>query len=158
MFLKHWEYMIAYSYNDSQREYLDYPERAVPSFVTRHNASLTLKYTNMKWRSIVGISNRFAGGRPYHNPNKEGFMNDHTPVYDTLDISWTLLAHKKLIVYACFSNILNRQNVFGYAFSALPDSRGGYEGLPVRQEQNQAFYIGVFLTLGKHVAYDASNF
>ncbi|MDR1937863.1 MAG: TonB-dependent receptor, partial [Tannerellaceae bacterium] len=158
MFLKHWEYMIAYSYNDSQREYLDYPERAAPAFATRHNASLSLKYTNMQWRSIVGISNRFASGRPYHNPNKAGFMNDHTPVYHTLDISWTLLAHKKLIVYACFSNILNRQNVFGYAFSSLPDKHGRYEGLPLRQEQNQAFYIGCFLTLGKHVAYEASNF
>ncbi|MDR1880051.1 MAG: TonB-dependent receptor [Tannerellaceae bacterium] len=157
-FLKNWEYTIAYSYNDSKREYLDYPERATPSFVTRHNASLTLKYANLKWRSIISLSDRFASGRPYHNPNKEGFMNSHTPVYNTLDLGWTVLAHKKLIIYACLSNILNRRNVFGYAYSTSPDSRGVYEGQPVRQEQNRTFYIGFFLTLGKHVAYEASNF
>jgi hypothetical protein len=156
--LKYWEYTISYSYNDSQREYLDYPERAEPPFVSRHNASFTLRYENMKWRSLIGITNRFASGRPYHDPNKEGFMNAHTPAYNTLDMSWTLLAHKNLIIYACFSNILNRRNVFGYDFSPLPDSKGFYGSLPLRQEQNQAFYLGFFLTLGKNVAYEASNF
>jgi hypothetical protein len=85
-------------------------------------------------------------------------MNALTSAYNTLDVSWTLLAHKNLIIYACFSNILNRKNVFGYDFSPLPDSKGSYASLPLRQEQNQAFYIGFFLTLGKHVAYEASNF
>ncbi|MDR1645760.1 MAG: TonB-dependent receptor [Tannerellaceae bacterium] len=156
--LKHWEYTVSYSYNDSRRQYLDYPEQAVPSFVSRHNASLSLRYENMRWLSIIGLTQRFASGRPYHDPNREGFMNALTPAYHTIDVSWILLAHKNLIVYACFSNLLNRRNVFGYDFTPLPDSQGFYDSLPQRQEQPQAFYIGFFLTLGKNVAYEASNF
>lgn len=157
-FLKYWEYMIAYSYNDSERKYLYFPEKATPLFATKHNASFTLKYTNWKMKSIIGITNRFASGRPYHDPNKEGFMNAHTPVYNTLDITWTFLPHRRLIIYASFSNLLNRSNIYGYHYASTPNGQGVYDRLPVRQEQKQAFYIGFFLTLGKNIAYDASNF
>ena len=157
-FMKHWEYMVAYSYNDSKRKYLNYPEKASPTFTSKHNVSATLKYSNWKIKSIIGLTNRFASGRPYHDPNRDGFMNAHAPVYNTLDFSWTWLAHKRLIVYASFSNLLNRENVYGYTYASSPDSKGRYDRLPVKADQNQAFYIGLFLTLGKNVAYDASNF
>ncbi len=157
-FLNHWEYMVAYSFNDSKRKYLDYPEMAPPSFTTKHNASITIKYVHEKLRSIVGFTNRFASGKPYHNPNKDGFMNEHTPFYHTMDLSLTILAHKKLIFYACFSNLLNRKNTYGYNYASVPDDLGIYADQPIRGEQSQTFYIGFFLTLGKNVAYESSNF
>ncbi len=157
-FMKHWEYTIAYSYNDTKRKYLYYPEMAQPSFTSKHNVSITLKYTNWKLKSIIGVTNRFASGRPYTNPNEAGFMNENTPVYNTLDITWTLLAHKRLIIYTSFTNLLNRDNVYGYHYASKPNQAGFYDRLPVKHEQKQAFYIGFFLTLGKNKAYDVSNF
>lgn len=157
-FLRHWEYMAAYSFNDSKRKYLDYPVKAAPAFTSRHNASLTLKYTNMAIKSIISLTNRFASGKPYHNPNREGFMNARTPAYNTLDIGWTWLAHKRLIVYASYSNLLNRTNVYGYHYASAPGSNGLYDRRPVVPDQKQTFYIGLFLTIGKNVAYEASNF
>jgi len=156
--VKNFEYMLAYSYNDSKRKYLDYPVEAVPNYVTRHNASATLKYSNFNIRSIIGLTGRYASGRAYHNPNKPGFMNEETPAYFTLDASWSILVGKKVIVYLSASNILNRNNVYGYRFAAQPDGNGHYAGQPIHQQHNRAFYVGVFITLGKNTAYEASYF
>lgn len=156
--LNHWEYMVAYSYNDTKRRQ-EFPEaRTVPSYVTRHNASLSLKYTSMRIRSIIGVSTRFASGRAYHNPNQEGLMNARTSPYHTVDLSYTFLAHKKLIIYAAVSNIFNRNNVFGYAYDTNKNAAGHYDRYAEVPFQKQAFYIGFFFNFGKNVAYDASNF
>jgi len=157
-FLENFEYMVAYSYNDSKRKYFEYPVADTPEYVTKHNASLTIKYSNWKWRSIIGVTNRFASGWSYHDPNREGLMNATTPNYNSIDVSWTVLAHKKLIIYACISNLFNRHNVYGYVYSPVADVNGFYEREPRMLYRSQSFYIGVFLTLGNNVAYNTSNF
>jgi hypothetical protein len=157
-FMKYWEYMIAYSYNDSEREYRQYKEKTVPSFVTKHNASVTLKYSNFKVKSIIGVTNRFASGRTYHDPNKAGVMNEITPYYNSLDISYTYLAHKKFLIYASFSNLLNRDNIYGYTYSSVKNPQGIFDRIPVKSQHNQTFYIGIFITLGKNVAYESTHF
>lgn len=156
--LNHWEYTIAYSYNDTKKRQEFAQERTTPSYVTRHNASVSLKYTNLSIRSIVGVTCGFASGRPYHDPNKEGYMNANTSTHNSVDLSYTFLAHKKLIVYASASNVFNRKTIFGYTYNGSPNASGSYDRQPVRQLQNQAFYIGFFFNFGKHVAYDASSF
>lgn len=157
-FLNHWEYMVAYSYNDTKKKQEFWQEKTTPSYATRHNVSVTLKYTNMNIRSIIGITNRFSSGRPYHDPNLKGYMNAMTSHYNAVDISYTFLAHKKLIIYASTSNIFNRKNVFGYTYNNSANESGQYERYPEMQMQNRIFYIGFFFNFGKHVAYDASNF
>lgn len=157
-FLKHWEYMVGYSYNDSRRLWLSFPEKATPNFVTRHNGMLSVKYNNWKLKSIFAVTNRIASGRSYHDPNKPGFMNATSPMYHTLDLAWTFLAHKKLIIYVSASNVLNRANITGYNYAATPNAQGRYEARAIKNEQPWSVYIGFFLTLGKNVAYDASNF
>ncbi|MDR1090329.1 MAG: TonB-dependent receptor [Prevotella sp.] len=152
------EYMLGYSFNDSKRKYLDYPEKVTPPYLTKHNASIVLKYSNQKLKSIFGLTNRFAGGRPYNDPNKEGTMNSKTPVYNTLDFSWTILAHKKLIIYASASNILGRDNIYGYNYNPVPTAQGKYESKPVKMYQKQFFFIGFFISLSGKAAYDVSSF
>lgn len=155
---KHWEYMLVYSYNDSKRKYLDFLETARPLYAMRHNASMTVKYTNFSIRSIISISNRFASGRPYHDPNLEGFVNASTPVYNSLDASWIFLPHKRVILYTGFANILNRRNVYDYVFNSALNKEDEYERIPLTQQINQGFYIGCFISLGKNAAYNVSNF
>lgn len=155
---KHWEYMLAYSFNDTRKRQEFHQQRTTPSYATRHNGSVMLKYSNFNIKSIIGITGRFASGRPYHDPNKPGYMNAHTSPYSSIDLSYTFLAHKKLIIYASASNIFNRKNVFSYTYSPVAGESGHYSRYPETQLQNQEFYIGFFLTIGKNVAYDASNF
>jgi len=156
---KYFEYMISYSYNDSKRKYLGYSEKVVPDFVRKHNASVMLKFTNLDWKTIFSVTNHFASGRYYNNPNISNTVNSRSPFYHTLDISLTYLADKKVIIYGCISNLLNRTNINGYKYSPIPGSNGQYASMiDAKMHHNQTFYVGVFITLGKNVAYDVSNF
>ena len=159
MFLKHWDYMVAYTFNDSRRRYLHYPVPVQPHYVTRHNASISIRYSNFdQLRSMISITQRYASGRPYHDPNGDEFMSGRTPQLHTTDVSWTILAHKKLIIYLSASNIFGRKNIYGYYYNGSPNNEGIYERKPILLEQPQNFYVGFFLTLGKNVAYDATHF
>lgn len=158
LFLKHWDYIFSYTYNDSQRKYLDYPSKVRPAYSTKHNASLSLRYTNLGIRSIVSLSGRVASGFPYHNPNEESFMSGRTSPYFALDASWTVLAHKSLIIYLGFNNILNNKNIYGYTYSRVPNEQGVFDRQATTLQQPQGLYIGFFLTLGKNVAYETSHF
>ena len=141
-FMKHWEYTL----------------QVTPTYVTRHNASISLKYNLLKYKTIWALTNRFASGRAYHDPNKPGTMNAETPVFNSLDFCVTYLAHKKVIVYASASNILNRSNVFGYAYSRENNSQQKFDRIAVQSDHNQFFVIGLFITLGGKTAYDPSTF
>lgn len=156
--VKDFEYRLSYSLNDSKRKSRDMPVRDVPSYASRHNATLCLRYSVASLRSIVGLTERFASGRPYHDPNREGYMNATAPVYNSLDLSLTFLASKKVIVYASASNILGRKAIYGYTFNEAPDPAGRYTGTPIRANADQFFFIGIFITLGGNTAYDVSNF
>lgn len=152
------EYRLSYSLNYSKRKYRDMPYADVPQYATRHNASLSLRYNLRPLRSIVSVTNRFASGRPYHDPNQEGYMNATAPCYNSLDLGITVLVNKKLIVYASASNLLGRKQIYNYTWPDKPDGQGHYTGTPVHAGSDHFFFIGVFITLGGNTAYDVSNF
>ena len=93
------------------------------------------------------MTNRFSSGRPYHNPQLPGLMNDEVKPYNSLDLGLTFLPSKKVIVHASATNILGRRNEFGRV-----------DGKPVWASDDHFFYVGVFITLGKKAAYDVSSF
>ena len=156
--IKNFEYMLAYSFNLSKRKYQDYTELSTPQYATMNNASLSIKYSIPAVKSILGITNRFASGRPYHDPTKSGIMNSTTGFYNSVDMSLTYLASKKVIIYTSASNLLSRQNVYNYTYSADTNSPGGYRKTPVIDSSSHFFYIGIFITLSGKTAYDVSNF
>ena len=106
-----------------------------------------LKYSIPRIGTIVGLTNRFSSGRPYHNPDLPGLMNDHVKPYNSLDLGLTFLPSKKVIIHASATNILCRKNEFGRVNNKA-----------ILASNDHFFYIGVFITLGKKAAYDVSNF
>jgi len=156
--IKNFEYMLAYSFNLSKRKYQDYTELSTPQYATMHNASLSIKYSIPAVKSILGITNRYASGRPYHDPTKDGIMNSTTGFYNSVDMSLTYLASKKVIIYASASNLLGRKNVYNYTYSADANSPGGFRKTPVIDSSSHFFYIGIFITISGKTAYDVSNF
>lgn len=141
------EYQLSYSYNLTHRKYRAYREMTTPQYATRHNAAFTLKYSLPRLRTIIGLTDRFSSGRPFHNPDLPGLMNDEVKPYNSLDLGLTFLPSRKVIIHASATNILGRRNEFGRT-----------NGRPVLASSDHFFYIGVFLTLGKKAAYDVSNF
>lgn len=141
------EYQLSYSFNLSERKYRAYQALTISPYLTRHNASLLMKYTFTPLKSSWGITYRFASGRPYHDPERAGIMNAFTKCYRSVDMCLTVLATKRLIVHASASNILGAKQVFGKV-----------DGVPVRASSDHFFYLGVFISLGGKAAYDVSNF
>ena len=129
---------LSYSFNDSERLYLDYTALRTPDYTSRHNVRLTLKYSIGK--TIIGLTESYASGRKYPVGT--------TPHYNSVDANLTWLVSPKVIVYTSLSNILGRTNVFRYN----PD------GTAVKANRDRFFYIGIFVSLKNNKAYDISNF
>ena len=144
---KNLEYQLSYTYNIAKRKYREYLELTTPQYATRHNAAWVVKYSLPRLRSIVSVTDRFSSGRPYHNPMLPGLMDDEVKPYNSLDLGVTFLASKKVIIHASTSNILCRKNEFGKV-----------DNKAVLASSDHFFYVGVYVTLGKKVAYDVSNF
>lgn len=145
--VKNLEYQLSYTYNISRRKYQQYTEVTTPQYATRHNAALVLKYAIPRIGTIIGLTNRFSSGRPYHNADRPGLMNDEVKPYNSLDLGLTFLPSKKVIIHASATNILCRKNEFGRVNDKA-----------ILASSDHFFYIGVFITLGKKAAYDVSNF
>jgi len=157
--LKNLKYTLSYSYNNSERLYKNYPIVATPLFATDHNATLSAKYLIDPISTYLGISNTYASGRPYRNPNLEGFVNSKTKNFHSLDMNLTFLLSKKIILYTSITNILNRENVFGYTYANAPDAKNQlYRGEPITASRDRFFYLGLFISLKNNSAYDVSNF
>ena len=129
---------LSYSFNDSERYYLDYTQLQTPDYASRHNLRLTLKYAIGK--TIIGLAESYAS--PRHYP-----IGD-TPYYNSIDANLTWLVSPKVIVYTSLNNILGRTNIFRY----------NADGSPVTATRNRFFYIGIFVSLKNNKAYDISNF
>ena len=129
---------LSYSFNDSERLYLDYTALRTPDYVSRHNVRMTLKYNIGK--TIIGLSESYASGRKYPIGT--------TPHYNSVDANITWLVSPKVIVYTSLNNILGRTNIFRYN----PD------GTAVKANRDRFFYIGIFVSLKNNKAYDISNF
>ena len=129
---------LSYSFNDSERLYLDYTALRTPDYVSRHNVRITLKYNISK--AIIGLSKSYASGRKYPIGT--------TPHYNSVDANITWLVSPKIIVYTSLNNIFGRTNIFRYN----PD------GTTVKANRDRFFYIGIFVSLKNNKAYDISNF
>ncbi len=129
---------LSYSFNDSERLYLDYTEVRTPDYASRHNLRLTAKYGISK--VIIGLAESYASGRH--------FPSGTTPHYNSLDVNLTYLLSPKVIVYSSLNNILGRTNIF----------RFDTNGCPVVASRDRFLYIGIFVSLKNNKAYDISNF
>ena len=129
---------FSYSFNDSERFYLDYAEPQTPDFASRHNLRLSLKYAFGK--TIIGLSESYASPRHYS-------VGD-TPYYNSVDANVTYLLSPKVIIYTSLNNILGRTNIFRYEA----------DGTAVTATRDRFFYIGIFVSLKNNKAYDISNF
>ena len=129
---------LSYSFNDSERLYLDYTEVRTPDYASRHNLRLTAKYGISK--VIIGLAESYASGRH--------FPSGTTPHYNSLDVNLTYLLSPKVIIYSSLNNILGRTNIF----------RFDTNGCPVVASRDRFLYIGIFVSLKNNKAYDISNF
>jgi hypothetical protein len=150
--IKNVDYWISYSYLDTKRDYLNYPYAAVPTFASSHNFSFVYKHFITPIKSQIGFTYSYTSGRPYYNPNlpAEKFQSQQTPFYQDLSANISYLPKPLLIIYASCTNLLGRDNIFGYQYSALPNSSGEYVAQAIRQPAPRFMFLAVFITISKN--------
>ncbi len=147
--IKNTDYWISYSFTDADRLYQDYPENAAPSFLAKHNFRFVVKHFVEPLRTQFGATYSFASERLFHNPNQPGFENDATPYFADLSLNAAFLIKPHIILYTSCSNVLGRDNVFGYEFADQPNGDGFYQSMPITQPAKRFVFVGLFITLTK---------
>lgn len=150
--IKNVDYWISYSFLDTRREYLAFPQAAVPSFASAHNFSIVYKHFLSKIKSQIGFTYSYTSGRPYYNPNQplDQFNSDKTPFYSDLSANIAYLPKNNVIIYASCTNLLGRDNIFGYEYSSATNSEGMYASRAIRQAAPRFMLLGVFITISKN--------
>jgi hypothetical protein len=146
--IKNLDYWVSYSYLDTKRQFRNFPVEATPNFATDHNFSLVTKYWIEDWQSQIGATFNYSSGRPFTNANESGFLNDRTSSFQSLDFNWAYLIDQQKILYFSVSNVLGRDNVFGYQYSNTADVQGQFNRREIGQAADRFFFVGFFWTIG----------
>ena len=147
--IKNVDYWVSYSYLNTERDYLNTPSSVTPSFASAHNFSMVYKHFVTKLKTQFGATYSYTSGRPYNDPNMDKFNAGKTKSYQDLSVNISYLPTSQIIVYISCTNLIGRDNIFGYEFADTPDVNGVYASRAVRQPAPRFLFIGVFLTLSK---------
>ncbi|WP_299215480.1 TonB-dependent receptor [uncultured Dokdonia sp.] len=145
--IKSMDYWISYSFLDTERQYLNFPERATPSFANTHNFSAVAKYFITDWKSQVGFSYQYGSGRTYTNPNTSGFLQEETKSFNSISLNWAYLISQQKILYVSVNNVLGFNNVNGFQYSNTPNTNGTFERRALTPAADQFFFVGFFWTI-----------
>jgi len=147
--IKNGQYWISYSYLQTERDFSNYPELAVPSFASKHNLTFVYKHWIGKWRSLVGATYSYSSPRVYNNPNSSTFNGETMPAYQSLNVSWSYLHRENVIFFASVSNILGYQNEFGKEYANTPNANGVFPSREIQPAADRFIVFGLFVTLSK---------
>jgi hypothetical protein len=147
---KETDYWITYSFVDSKRSFNQFQTEVQPSFAPRHTISVVVKHFVPSLKSLIGASFAFNDGYTFTNPNVDKFeMNAKTKSFQNLSLSWSYLPKPNVIIHLACTNVLGRDNVFGYTFSPKTNTDGIFESIPQGQLAPRFLFLGIFLTLSK---------
>ena len=134
------DYSTSYSYTQARLSYDRYLRPLAPSYVSPHTFRLTAKYWSGALKSLLGCSF-------YIDAGAKGYSYDLTPIQlprrSRLDLSWSYIASKKVLLHLGCTNVLGTTNYWGIE----PDPLTPAEGTRISPPSSRFFYIGCFVTL-----------
>lgn len=163
---KNVDYWISYSYLDTKRDYLNYPQAIQPPFATNHTAALVVKKFVLPWKTGFNLSYNFATGRPYYYFTYDNTQNKYvigdagtTINYNSMSFSVNYLPNlgktekKSFIVWVLgINNVLGQNQVFTYNYNSSGSSK-----FPVTPPSRRFVFVGCFLSFGIDRTQDAIN-
>lgn len=160
---ENFDYWISYSFLDSKRNALNYPQPLQPDFASRHSLSVVAKKFILDWKTGVNLSYTYASGRPYYHIEsyekrnvllEKGTAKD----FSSLNLSFNYLpsiGKKEAKAFSIFvlsiNNILGTKNIYGYRFTP---SGGKIASKPL---YDTFLFIGWFISFGVDRTQDAIN-
>ncbi|MEO1486368.1 MAG: TonB-dependent receptor [Bacteroidota bacterium] len=145
--IEYLDYWISYSYLDTERDYRNFPVSATPNFAPNHNFSVVTKCWVDSLKSQIGLSYMYGSGRPYTNPNVEGFLNEKTRSFNNLSFNWSYLLDQQKILYFSVSNILGIKNINDYQYANTPNGDGIFDRRALTPAADSFFFVGFFWTI-----------
>ena len=134
------DYSTSYSYTQARLSYDRYLRPLAPSYVSPHTFRLTAKYWSGALKSLLGCSF-------YIDAGAKGYSYDLTPIQlprrSRLDLSWSYIASRKVLLHLGCTNVLGTTNYWGIE----PDPLSPTEGTRISPPSSRFFYIGCFITL-----------
>ena len=150
--IKNTDVWISYSYLDTERRFDYYPVAVQPEFAAKHNFSAVYKYWIPRWQMLVGATAAYSSGRPFDNPNVQGYNTEKTTPYRDLSVNMSYLTQiggNFTVLYCSATNLLGFDNTFGKQYSQTADSTGGFTGLDIKPQAKRFFFVGLFVSIGQ---------
>ena len=162
---KDFDYWISYTYLNTKRDFMNYPEKITPDYAATNTASIVMKRFVTEWKAGFNLTYTYATGRPYYNfmINNTGkyYTADegHTSDYQNLSFSCEYIpslgkVNPKtfVVLFASMSNVLGYNPIFGYHYSF-----DGSTKQPVTPPASRFYFVGCFLSWGVDRTQDAIN-
>ncbi len=144
--IKNADFWISYTFLDTKRDYLYYPEAVIPPFAAKHTLSIVYKQFFQKINSSAGLTYVFSTGRNYLNPFNPVLPGNKLPDYNNLSLNFsylTQLFQHFTVVAIGVDNILGIDNTVAYRYI----NEG--EPIAVKMPALRSYFIGVFISIGE---------
>jgi vitamin B12 transporter len=164
--IKNFDYWVSYSYLDTKRDYLNYPDLLRPNFAATHTGSFVMKRFFMDMKTGFNFTYSYATGRPYYNfvfnniGNKYSIADQgKTKEFHNLGFSMNYVpsigkpnARVFWVLVASITNVLGYDPVYGYNYSY-----NGMNKQPISNTAPRFYFIGAFFSWGVDRTQDAIN-
>jgi CarboxypepD_reg-like domain len=143
--IKGLDYWVSYAWVDTRRLYQNFLAEATPTFIAEHTVNVVARKYVTSLSTSFNASWAWASGRPYYNPNHPEFLAERTPGFSNLSLAanyLTRIGGHFAVVVLSVTNVLGRDNVFGYRYS--PD---GAQRTSIGQAAPRFVFLGMFMTL-----------
>jgi hypothetical protein len=135
---------MSYSYADANIKSGVFKSAIQPGYLAKNTLNMTTKYWFSPIRSMLGASFFIDSGATFYDKEGDLSIQRKSPYRHRLDVSWSYLPAKGVIIHFSCQNVLGRKNIYGYEHSSISSNVR-----PVSNPGKQFFYIGVFITLSK---------
>jgi hypothetical protein len=163
---KNVDFWISYSYLDTRRDYLNYPQAITPSFAANHTAAFVVKKFVTKWKTGFNLSYNFATGRPYYYFAYNSTLNKYvigdagkTINYNSTSFSVNYLPSigkkntKTFVVWVLgVNNVFGQKQVFNYNYN-----NDGSRKEAVTPPSKRFIFLACFMSFGIDRTQDAIN-
>ncbi len=143
--IKYADYWISYSFLDTKRKFIDYPESTTPTFAAQHILSLVYKHYFPTINTQISGTYRYISGWPYYNPNNPQFLGDVSPQLHNLAISASYLTSlwgNFTVIFLSWDNAPGFDQIYGYEYSA--DGLTQFENkAPIKS----TVFFGIFVSI-----------
>lgn len=158
--IKNGDYYVSYSFLDTERNYRDFPEQAMPYFAAKHNVAVVYKHWIHGLNTMLSTTYAFQSGRPYNDPNSSVFNGSRTPVFQDLSLTLSYITNIKdnfTVVYIAANNVPGFRQVSGYRFASTPDEQGRFAGSPILPPAKRFIFLGLIMTIGEKFVKNQGN-